>query len=117
MNLKSLSVGKLRALREQVDAVLRPKIADQRREIEGQLAKFDRILGAPRNSRGQSGKIAPKFLNPNDPTKTWAGRGLKPRWLTDAIKGGKKLEDFAILGTTTAKTQGSTASRPRQRHK
>ena len=27
---------------------------------------------------------------------TWAGRGNRPRWLTEAIKGGKKLEDFAI---------------------
>jgi DNA-binding protein H-NS len=33
--------------------------------------------------------------------KESAGRGLKPRWLTAAIKGGKKIEDFAIAGAAT----------------
>jgi hypothetical protein len=51
------------------------------------------------------GPVAPKYRNPDNPNETWAGRGLKPRWLAAAIKGGKKLEDFAIVGTgaTTAK--------------
>jgi DNA-binding protein H-NS len=26
----------------------------------------------------------------------WTGRGLKPRWLTAALAGGRKLEDFAV---------------------
>jgi DNA-binding protein H-NS len=26
----------------------------------------------------------------------WSGRGLTPRWLRDAIKKGKKREDFLI---------------------
>jgi len=42
--------------------------------------------------------VAPKYRNPESPGETWAGRGLKPRWLAAAIKGGKKLEDFAITG-------------------
>jgi len=28
--------------------------------------------------------------------KTWSGRGLRPRWLTDAIGSGKLLEEFAV---------------------
>ena len=27
---------------------------------------------------------------------TWSGRGLKPRWLTLALSGGKTLQNFAI---------------------
>jgi DNA-binding protein H-NS len=42
--------------------------------------------------------VAPKYRNPENPEETWAGRGLKPRWLAAAIKGGKKLEDFQIGG-------------------
>ena len=44
------------------------------------------------------GPVAPKYRNPENPAETWAGRGLKPRWLTAAIKGGKKLDDFLIVG-------------------
>jgi DNA-binding protein H-NS len=39
-------------------------------------------------------KVPPKYRSPGG--VTWAGRGAKPRWLVDAIKGGKKLDDFLI---------------------
>ena len=38
---------------------------------------------------GARGAVAPKYRNPENPAETWAGRVLKPRWLTAAIKGGK----------------------------
>lgn len=40
-------------------------------------------------------KVAPKYRN-KATGETWSGRGLKPKWLAAAIKGGAKLEDFAI---------------------
>jgi DNA-binding protein H-NS len=46
--------------------------------------------------------VALKYRNPENPSETWAGRGLKPRWLAAAMKGGKKLEDFAIGEAATA---------------
>jgi len=39
-------------------------------------------------------KVAPKYRGPKG--ATWAGRGLKPKWLVAEIKKGKKLESFAI---------------------
>jgi DNA-binding protein H-NS len=39
-------------------------------------------------------KVPPKYRSPSG--ETWAGRGAKPRWLVDAIKDGKKLDDFLI---------------------
>ena len=54
--------------------------------------------GRPAGRGGPGGSVAPKYRNPESPGETWAGRGLKPRWLAAAIKGGKKLEDFAITG-------------------
>ena len=51
------------------------------------------------SSRAQSGaqrkksERAVKYRGPNG--ESWAGgRGRKPRWLTDALASGKKLEDF-----------------------
>jgi DNA-binding protein H-NS len=58
------------------------------------------------------GPVAPKYRNPENPAETWAGRGLKPRWLTGAINGGKKLEDFAIEGT-----KASAAKQPKKTRK
>jgi DNA-binding protein H-NS len=46
--------------------------------------------------QARSVKVKPKYRNPQDKSETWAGRGLKPRWLVALMKQGKSLEDFAI---------------------
>jgi DNA-binding protein H-NS len=36
-----------------------------------------------------------KYRGPNG--ETWGGgRGRKPRWVQEALKAGKKIEDFAV---------------------
>jgi DNA-binding protein H-NS len=103
MNLKSMSIDALMTLRGRIDGVLGSKVADERRTLESELAKLSRFeSGGSRAKsalgRGARGKVAPKFRNPENPEETWAGRGLKPRWLAAAIKSGKKLDDFRISG-------------------
>jgi DNA-binding protein H-NS len=99
-NLKSMSLDKLSKLREQVDAILSAKVAEERRAIEERLGRLGRLgvngARAKGNGRGPRGAVAPKYRNPENPAETWAGRGLKPRWLAAALKSGKKLEDFSI---------------------
>lgn len=103
MNLKTMTIDALVGLRTKIDAVLGSKVADERRQLETELAKLTRVeSGSARRlagGRGARGRVEPKFRNPENPTETWAGRGLKPRWLAAAIKSGKKLEDFRIAGT------------------
>jgi monoamine oxidase len=45
---------------------------------------------------GPRGPVAPKYRNPKDTSQTWAGRGLQPLWVREAIKAGKKLDSFLI---------------------
>jgi DNA-binding protein H-NS len=95
-----MSVVKLRDLRGKVDAAITEKIAERRRELERQLSELPRH--DPHGARGKShgrrpmGSVPPKYRNPNDPSQTWAGRGLQPHWLRDALKSGKKLDSFLI---------------------
>ena len=42
------------------------------------------------------GPVAPKYRNPKNAAQTWAGRGIKPKWLEQEIAGGARLEDFLI---------------------
>jgi DNA-binding protein H-NS len=103
MNLKSMSIDALVGLRGKIDAVLGSKVADERKTLESELAKLTRFesggaRGKSAIGRGARGKVAPKYRNPENPIETWAGRGLKPRWLSAAIKSGKKLDDFRIAG-------------------
>ena len=39
--------------------------------------------------------VAPKYRDAATGA-TWTGRGKQPKWLTAALKGGKKLEDFKV---------------------
>ena len=108
-NLKSMSINRLQVLRDQVDAVLSSKIADERRSVQEQLSRLDSLVGTGVRAKGIGrggirGAVAPKYRNPENPAETWAGRGLKPRWLQAALKAGGKLEDFSI--TATPKKRG-----------
>jgi DNA-binding protein H-NS len=107
VNLKSMPIGKLTKLKDQVDAILHAKVADQRRSLEAELSKLSRFSSSQLRSkaRGVRGPVAPKYRNPANPSETWAGRGLRPRWLAAAIKAGKKLEHFSIAQTAKQATK------------
>ena len=119
MNLKSMTIDALVSLRGKIDAILGSKVADERRTLESELAKLTRVeSGSGRRvvfGRGARGKVAPKYRNPEKPGETWAGRGLKPRWLAAAIKTGKKLEDFRIPGAWKEKPAKTARRKPGRR--
>jgi DNA-binding protein H-NS len=106
-----MSIEKLVALKDQIEAMLSSKVLEQRRALESELAKLGRFQGGQSGSKvargfGARGAVAPKYRNPENRAETWAGRGLKPRWLTAAIKSGKKPEDFLIAGAAVSKANG-----------
>ena len=107
MALKTMTIAKLRDLKSQVEAAISAKVSERRQELESELSKLDGHSGGARRGRpvgrgGPRGAVAPKYRNPENPAETWAGRGLRPRWLTAAIRSGKKVEDFAIAGAAKA---------------
>jgi DNA-binding protein H-NS len=112
MNLKGMSIDKLCQLRDQVDAAISSKAAEERRTVQDRLGRLDRLAASGTRvkgaGRGLRGPVAAKYRNPENPAETWAGRGLKPRWLAAALKSGNKLEDFAI------DSQKKTRGRPKR---
>src|ERR1700736_1067472 len=83
-------------------------------------------------SSASGDSVAVKYRDPNNPAKTWTGRGRTPRWMTAATRGGKaKKEDPLALeqvdqkpGSGTRrestpaqfKSGGSLASAPANEH-
>jgi DNA-binding protein H-NS len=92
VNLSGMSFEALVDLREQVDETL----LKRRVELETQLARMGAVVRGARagGSALKGRKVPPKYRGPKG--ETWAGRGAKPRWLVDALKGGKKFDDFLI---------------------
>jgi DNA-binding protein H-NS len=80
---------------------LEKRLPSARRELEKQLNALSDYIGGKSRGRKADGrsklkgrKVAPKYRGKKG--ETWSGRGLKPRWLSAAIKSGADLEDFAI---------------------
>jgi DNA-binding protein H-NS len=96
VNLSRMTVEALMDLRKRVEETL----LERRAELQKQLARMDALVGGRRvvvrggGSALRGRKVPPKYRSPSG--ETWAGRGARPRWLVDAIKGGKKIDDFLI---------------------
>ncbi|MFN7002889.1 MAG: H-NS family nucleoid-associated regulatory protein [Roseinatronobacter sp.] len=73
----------LKEVRAKMDAIAR----DHGYTLEKVLAHTPTVSRKP---------VAPKYANPADKSQTWTGRGRKPKWVADALAGGKTLEDLAI---------------------
>ena len=98
VNLSGMKIEALMDLHERIEELL----LKHRAEIEEQSERMNRAIVAVGDARAVQGrrstlkgrKAPPKYRSPSG--ETWAGRGAKPRWLVDAMKGGKKLDDFLI---------------------
>ena len=93
--IKSMSIEKLVKLKSDVEAMLAQKVSEERHSLQQELSKLSGYTGSKKAKSGTRGEVAPKYRDP-ETGATWAGRGLKPRWLTAAIKSGKSLEAFSI---------------------
>ena len=119
MALKTMPIAKLQQLKSQVEAAISARVTERRRELETELSKLAGFSGRGKASKfgrgGRMGSVAPKYRNPENPTETWAGRGLRPRWLTAAIKGGKEQDDFLIPGAVTRASAAKPTKRARRK--
>ncbi|MCB1560339.1 MAG: H-NS histone family protein [Xanthomonadales bacterium] len=82
---------KTRLHREQRDAVRKKLI----RIAKDDGYTIEELFGR-RGGGKKTGKVAPKYRNPVEPSQTWSGRGKRPRWFVDAINQGKKESDLLI---------------------
>jgi DNA-binding protein H-NS len=113
-NLKNMDVEALLVLRSQIDGLL----ATRRSELQKQLARLQTVStdgsAVARNGRVSAMKgvkVKPKYRDAKT-GDTWAGRGVRPRWLTAALKAGKKIDDYLI-----DKIAGKPARKTRRKRK
>jgi DNA-binding protein H-NS len=102
--ISSMNFDELLAVKAKVEAAIEARISEERRRLTASLERLESFSKTTKGSRGGAGRnghakrtLAAKYRNPANPKETWAGRGLRPRWLVAALKGGKKkLADFAV---------------------
>lgn len=55
---------------------------------------LDELVGKVGQKKAQSSAV-PKYCSPDDPSKTWTGKGRQPKWFKEAIAAG--LSEDALL--------------------
>ena len=103
LNLNKMSIAELNKLisdaqtafakKQEIAEKVRKLAKDNGLEISDLLAADKPNKAKAKKSRG---KVAPKYKNPANGSETWTGRERQPRWVADALTGGKSLEDLLI---------------------
>ena len=71
--------------------------ADLKHKIASLAENAGFSVGELFGGRGRASKtVAVKFMNPDNRSETWTGRGRKPNWLVAKISKGAKMGDFAV---------------------
>lgn len=100
VELDKLSLRELRDLRNKIDKAISTFEERRKREalaaVETAAREYGFSLAELADAKTTRSKVAPKYANPSDPEATWTGRGRKPRWVQEALDGGKKLEELEI---------------------
>jgi len=100
IDLMSMGKDELLSLQKQVNKAVASFEERARSEAMAKLEATAQELGfslSELTGGKKTGKInPPKYRNPDDPSKTWTGRGRQPQWIKDAIAAGKDLAELAI---------------------
>jgi DNA-binding protein H-NS len=125
IDTKGKSAAEIRAMQQQLaDALVEhraERISALRKEIE-ELADDDGVsfatfiqqslLDAPRAARkpvAQRGVAPAKYVNPDDSSVTWSGKGPTPGWFTSAIAQGYSREMLEVATPSRANGNGAHA--------
>jgi DNA-binding protein H-NS len=98
LNLNKMSIAGLNKLISDAQAALAQKqeIAEKVRKLAHDNGLDISDLMAADKPKKTRGKVSPKYKNPANGSETWTGRGRQPRWVADALAGGKSLDDLLI---------------------
>jgi DNA-binding protein H-NS len=105
-SIESMTFEELIKTKVEIEATIYSRMqAEQGRQLKKAMSEIGAVAfaraGGNNGSRGRHAlkgrKLPVRVRNPKNRKQTWAGRGLKPRWLVAALKGRKnKLADFAV---------------------
>jgi DNA-binding protein H-NS len=99
-NVDRMSLKDLLELESKVQKAISAARDRERSEVKQALAQLAEKRGFSVSElfggKGRGKSTAAKFINPDNKSETWTGRGRKPNWLVAKLGKGAKITDFAI---------------------
>ena len=100
VNLEKLSLKELQELESRLGPAIRDARMRETKEARGKLDEIARKMGFSvqelYGSKGRRGSVEAKYINPENASETWTGRGRMPVWLRNKVDKGAKKESFLI---------------------
>ncbi len=96
-----LSLDELKDIQKEAAKAIASFEARKRKEalaaVEAKAAEMGFSLSElTSKSKTKGAKSAPKYAHPENPAKTWTGKGRQPNWVKDALAKGTALDDLLI---------------------
>jgi DNA-binding protein H-NS len=104
-NLEKYTLKELNELSSRIEAELQRRKEAERASLKQRIDELTSKAGlsvqelygmSKGRGAGRGGKVAIKYMNPENKSETWTGRGRQPRWLAAKLAKGAKLADFTL---------------------
>lgn len=102
IDIQNLSPEELQALIKDAESALQSKQAGMRKQVIAQIKELAASIGVTveitdnKQSKKSSSSVAAKYANPANPSETWTGRGLAPKWMKELLDQGRNKDEFLI---------------------
>jgi DNA-binding protein H-NS len=107
-NFASMSVEELWGFYGEISKLLEAKMLAEKKKIERRLISL-RSAKSDLKTRRPYPPVLPKFANPDESSRVWAGRGKQPRWVIEKLASGLVLENLSIgRGSSVAMPESLT---------
>ena len=100
IDLTTLEQEDLDALEREIGKERRRRKRDAEKEAQREIKEvakkyglsFDELI----NKQVAAAKPVPRatYVHPDDPSKTWTGRGRRPKWINEWLEKGRDLEEL-----------------------
>jgi DNA-binding protein H-NS len=104
-DFEDLGTQELRDLVDRIAAEIKHRNRERIKTLRDEVAALaeemgmtaeELILGTSAGGARPRTKAAPKYRDPENPSKTWTGRGKSPNWYRDRIEAGHSPESMLI---------------------
>jgi DNA-binding protein H-NS len=100
---QNLSETELQAVIERAETALKNKQANKRKEVIAKIkelaASIDvsvEIQDLDKKAVKSVSNVPIKYRHPEDPEKTWTGRGMTPKWMQTLLEKGHDRAEFKV---------------------
>jgi len=94
VDLSDYNLGELKGLLFEVGQAIKERQRRDVAEARERIMTIARGAGLPAEKLLDGAAILPRYRNPDDASQTWSGRGRQPKWVADALAGGRTLDQL-----------------------